>query len=341
MEKPDFLRRGLLHAQGLLDRTGIAALYVKAGLSRGATILMYHSVPDPATVPWVDPRNTMTPARFEKQMQFLQKHRNVVTLASLADMLAAGQEPDPGTVVITFDDGYRDTLEVSAPILARYELPATLFLPTAYINRAQTQWVDVVYCAFLYRTRQVLKVGENEFNLSVSDQAAAAYESIVHQCIVALPLERAALLTSVESQMAPDRTPPRLTMNWDEIRQLRDGFPLFDLGIHTSEHLDLTAHDEVVIRADMMSAIADFQREIGVVPRHVAFPYNRSNEISQRVMQALGFQAALATAFNALIHVGNNPYALPRIEAPASMSLFRFWTSSAWPNLSLALFGRA
>jgi peptidoglycan/xylan/chitin deacetylase (PgdA/CDA1 family) len=302
---------------------------------------MYHSIPNPATVPWIDPRNTMTPECFERQMAFLSRARNVVSLTALADMLDGGHDPDPGTVVITFDDGYRDTLEVAAPILERYRLPATLFLPTAYINRAQTQWVDQLYCAFLYRTCQQFVVDETHFDLATGDQAAAAYEELVRRCIIALPMERAEILASVNAQLAPAQAPPRLTMDWNEVRYLRDNYPLFELGVHTSEHLDLTAHDELVIRADMMSAVADFDREIGVVPLHVAFPYNRSNDISQHVIAALGFRTALATSTNPLIHVGNNPYALPRIEPPASMSLFHFWTSSAWPKLSLTLFGRA
>ncbi len=45
-----------------------------------------------------------------------------------------------GTLSITFDDGYRDNVEVAAPILRRLALPATFFITTGFIG---SQFVPV------------------------------------------------------------------------------------------------------------------------------------------------------------------------------------------------------
>lgn len=144
----------------LAYRTGISSLYsqVNARLTGEsvASILMYHSIPAPHEVPWMDPRNCLSAEGFEAQMQFLANHRQVVSIDALVQQLNAGEAICPGTVAITFDDGYLNNLRVAAPILAKYNLPATLYLATAYVDSGANQWIDTLYGAFVARSRHRL-----------------------------------------------------------------------------------------------------------------------------------------------------------------------------------------
>ena len=45
-------------------------------------------------------------------------------------------------VVITFDDGYADTLRQAQPRLAAAGVPATLFLATAFVGQGVEYWWD-------------------------------------------------------------------------------------------------------------------------------------------------------------------------------------------------------
>lgn len=47
----------------------------------------------------------------------------------------------PGTVALTFDDGYRDFMSAALPVLQRFSFPATLFAVTDYC-RAGGRWMD-------------------------------------------------------------------------------------------------------------------------------------------------------------------------------------------------------
>lgn len=98
-------------------------------------ILMYHSV-NPNARP--ENRLTVSVNSFERQMRFLKDRRyNVVPLESLIDLIKDKKRIPKNTVVITLDDGYRDSYIYAFPILKKYNLPATVFVIIDEIGRAQ------------------------------------------------------------------------------------------------------------------------------------------------------------------------------------------------------------
>lgn len=74
-----------------------------------------------------DPNNLFVPpADFERQVRLLARVTTPLTLDAYLDGLERGRWPARATLV-TIDDGFRSTLEVAAPILARHGVPAVLF----------------------------------------------------------------------------------------------------------------------------------------------------------------------------------------------------------------------
>jgi peptidoglycan/xylan/chitin deacetylase (PgdA/CDA1 family) len=99
-------------------------------------ILMYHRVAD--HVPGVEsPTWNVTPAVFREQMAgLLARNFRPWPLRRLIQAHAEGQSPPPGTFAVTFDDGHDSVYRQAWPVLAELGIPATLFLPTAYIDDA-------------------------------------------------------------------------------------------------------------------------------------------------------------------------------------------------------------
>lgn len=110
------------------------------GSSQFPVILTYHSVSQG------DSALKISPALFTEQMEWLQANVRVATLAEVVSALAARRSLPERTVVLTFDDGFRDFYSSAAPVLRRLRLPATIFLPTGYCGRTngwpgQPNWV--------------------------------------------------------------------------------------------------------------------------------------------------------------------------------------------------------
>ena len=87
-------------------------------------VLMYHAVD---TSGW---RLAVTPEAFERQMKYLVRKRWTMSLADVVAYAKGEKKLPMRAVAITFDDGYRDVLTTVLPILERYHIPATVFVPS-------------------------------------------------------------------------------------------------------------------------------------------------------------------------------------------------------------------
>jgi len=100
-------------------------------MKNSVTVLMYHHIlpKDGFIASSID--------NFDKQMKFLNEN-NYKTLSSKEFFLfKKGELKLPKkSVFITFDDGWRDNFIYAYPILKKYNLKATLFLVTEWIEKA-------------------------------------------------------------------------------------------------------------------------------------------------------------------------------------------------------------
>lgn len=337
-EKKWSTKRSVRHLLGrplqvLAYTTGAMALFARFQKHKGALILMYHSVADEPKSHFIDPANHVPAKIFERQMHFLFRYRRVVQFKELIQLVQKGKMPPDGTVAITFDDGYLDNLAIAVPVLDRFNLPATLFLPTAYIDRGENQWVDQVYAAFKYRTQQQLIWGTNTplgYNLNDSSQLRVAHQQVCAELFKASAERRQGRLRRLCEQLQPSIRPPRLTMTWDEVRALISQNPYFEIGGHTLEHIDLTSVNEAEARRELTGCTQRIREETGRSARYFSFCYGRTSAPLRQLAAEAGFEAACGgEGLDPVIKGTADCYRLPRIPAPPAMQRFDLLTSSA------------
>ncbi len=101
---------------------------------RGLLALMYHHI---AQTNPQDPQYpfTITPQRFEEQLDMLQKYGfSPVGLEEIKNAADNPQHLPSKPVVLTFDDGYEDNFTQLFPILLKRKIKAVIFLITDYIG---------------------------------------------------------------------------------------------------------------------------------------------------------------------------------------------------------------
>jgi len=105
------------------------ARVVKPARPGTARVIYYHRIDDEQH------RSCVAPRAFAEQMAWLRSEGYaVVPLASLRAHLDARRPFPERTVAITFDDGFADNYTAAFPVLARHDLPATIFLATDFIG---------------------------------------------------------------------------------------------------------------------------------------------------------------------------------------------------------------
>ncbi len=101
-------------------------------------VMLFHRVTDEI------PEDGLTVGtRFFRQLCLMLKNRfRVLSLADAMDMIRTGQQYPARSVVVTFDDCYRDNL-FAARTLAEYGLPACFFVPSGFVGTERAfPWDD-------------------------------------------------------------------------------------------------------------------------------------------------------------------------------------------------------
>jgi peptidoglycan/xylan/chitin deacetylase (PgdA/CDA1 family) len=109
-------------------------------MTRPLPILLYHGVDHDAPealAPFV-----MAPERFAAHMdELVRRGCTTLTVSGLVDLIAAGEEPEPGTVLVTFDDGLADFGEHAWPVLRDRGLAATLYVVSGCVG-GTAEWLS-------------------------------------------------------------------------------------------------------------------------------------------------------------------------------------------------------
>jgi len=102
-------------------------------------VLMYHQV-----LAKPDPYRSCSPTaeQFHRQMEILQRFFNPLALDDALELLRQKKLP-PNSICITFDDGYLNNLTVAAPILKQLNIPATVYVASAFTD-GENMWNDKI-----------------------------------------------------------------------------------------------------------------------------------------------------------------------------------------------------
>jgi peptidoglycan/xylan/chitin deacetylase (PgdA/CDA1 family) len=87
-----------------------------------AIVLCWHRIADDQANPW-----TISNAAFMRQIRWLKKHFEFVSLAEAQRRIGGGGNSQP-CVSVTFDDGYADNCRQAMPMLIEERIPCTYFI---------------------------------------------------------------------------------------------------------------------------------------------------------------------------------------------------------------------
>lgn len=237
------------------------------------TVLAYHRIADPAAPGFAGhPGNvSAAPGAFAAQLDWVAERFDVVGLGDLLGWLDGDGDLPRRPLLITFDDGYRDNLEVAAPVLAARGLPAVLFLTSGPLDGGPALHWDRAAGAFsaaasgdadlpVVGRRGWVDAGSRD---RVRDEFVAATKRL-H------PHRRAAALAALGEALGVEvpETLPGLYLDWDGVRALEG----WAMGSHTVDHAVLTSLGAGEAVEQVATCARRIEEETGSTVRAFAFP---------------------------------------------------------------------
>ncbi len=281
------------------------------GATAKLDIFIFHRV-----YPSIDPLAPGEPdvARFERLIRFLSVACTLLPLAEAGDRLAAGTLP-AAAACITFDDGYADNLTLAAPILARFNAPATIFVATGYLDGGR-MWNDTVIESIRSTSADRLDLGDLGLpvvELTTIEQRREAIGMLL-PLIKYRSVEERIFLSDAIARRARVTPPSDLMLTTPRMRELAAARNI-TIGAHTRRHPILASAPSDEAQAEISGSRTDLE---AILQRGVdlfAYPNGRPDKDYRaehvEMVRKAGFRYAVSTA-QGVASAPADPLQLPR-----------------------------
>jgi peptidoglycan/xylan/chitin deacetylase (PgdA/CDA1 family) len=209
-------------------------------------VLTYHSIDHTGSL------LSVGPALLRSQLARLRADgwRSLSIAEYLAQAGAAAHEPR--TLLITFDDGYRNFIEHALPLLTEFGFKATLFVPVDFVGK-RPLWLE--------RDRALTRPLLDMVGMSVRDRR--------------------------ELEISTDAMLRDPLMGWAELRELVDAG--FDIQSHSSAHHFLTLLPPAQVDDDLVRSRKVLEDRLGHAVTAIAYPYGASSPDIAAAARKAGF----------------------------------------------------
>ncbi|TRY30820.1 polysaccharide deacetylase family protein [Aliiglaciecola sp. M165] len=276
---------------------------ILGGLNRLLTgnklsILIYHQV-----LAEFDPLRPyeVTAEQFDWQMKLLAEHFTPISLSEAKQALETNSVPERA-VCVTFDDGYLNNLTVAQPILAKYKVPATVYVATGF-SQGQSMWNDRVMHLFSDITTQTLMLEGTRTELGDWAQRRDLAQKQLMR-LKYLPIEERLVAVQAlydENELA---APEPVMMNPEQIKQLSQ--LNIEIGAHTVNHPILKVLSAEQQQHEINESKSQLEAWTDKPVKHFAYPngaYGKDlTDETVNLVKKAGYETAVVTDWGTCAH---------------------------------------
>lgn len=282
-----------------LVKTGVAAALHWSGADRmiGALphlnavplVLAYHSVVEDVRphVGRVMLPNLISSAMLERQLDWIGRRYQFVTLDELGRHLLTGAQGRRRLAAVTFDDGYVGVYHHALPLLKRKGIPAGIFLVTETVGRTHLQLYDKLYLLlgrvlpnFGYSKERLWKLlaAKGVYPSAIDDRAMEDSFRAMRWFFTTMTQQKlrrviAALETAVRLDDA--EYPELHSLTWKMVQAAAEAG--WTIGSHTQTHPLLTEESTQRVVNQLVGSLKTLQEKLGRPVEHFAYPDGRFN----------------------------------------------------------------
>jgi peptidoglycan/xylan/chitin deacetylase (PgdA/CDA1 family) len=324
------LKQGLLYAKNYLP-----PLHADKLRPACAVVLQYHSV-SPShdlNADYINPGLSVTQKDFERQIEFLVRNYNVMTMDQLLTYVQTEQKGTKMALAVTFDDGYRDNYFYAFPILRAYNVPALFYLTTDCIDGGTYFWISELRYIILKSTKTRIRLDtlEEKYTLGSSNDRFRVIQDIKERMLSVPRAGREEIMSELRHQAGiKDTRPLNGTMlNWKDVEEMHQAGMSF--GAHTLSHPSLPYIPFEEAKREILESKRVLEDHLDEKVKHFCYPnpgglVNFNGEL-RRIVEEAGYSSA-ATSEPGYVKAGDDLLQLKRkgiYRVFSNLSDFYYW----------------
>lgn len=289
--------------------------WARRKIQPGPLILGYHRL---AEVEWDPQHLSVRPQHFEEHLEVIGRLVATSTIADVTKSLQIGNA-SRRAIVITFDDGYTDTLTDALPLLERFGVPASVYISTGLIGQP-FWWCEIEHWvknkATLPSSMAVslgdYRFGRQQLNESVSEREALLQSLGNYFRKLPGSLHKAAL-DEVGLQLGSDVLGASgiRAMKSAEIKELSSS-NLIDIGSHLVTHTPMDRLDMEEQSRELHESRRVLEGITGGAIESFAYPNSIVSDAAPSLASQIGYRSGVA-GWADTVRPGSDPYVLPRV----------------------------
>jgi peptidoglycan/xylan/chitin deacetylase (PgdA/CDA1 family) len=316
--------------------------YLRYSAEGGPAVVTYHGIL-PTGYKGIDSAldgALVSAESFRQQLQLLQECYNVISPEQFLVWCESKQPLPARSVLLTCDDGLKNTLTDMLPVLQELRLSCLFFVTGASLSeRASILWYEELYLLML--------AAGSSFTLNLHDagilifiatpqQKRKGWWELVRKLSRFDRDKRKEILESIRKLLGipadwlskyfddPIFAHRFLMLNAPELRQLSAAGMC--IGAHTLSHPVLSQAPEELAWSEICESRGNLERALSREIWALAYPFGDAGSVTQReqeMAERVGFKCAFLNLGGG-IGTANARFALPRVHVTANMSIAEF-----------------
>lgn len=268
---------------------------------------------------------------FKKQIDYLNKYYEIISIEEFYYRYKHNKFTNK-EVVLTFDDGYLNNLNVVCPILNNLNLPFTVFVSTEHIETGELFPTSIARLIIYGADLGVINVPylkiHNE-DISNTENRTIIYNKVINS-LKSQPLEEVRKIVSELKANLSDQDYTRLVekfksvkpMNWVEVKKLHNLGAT--IGSHCKYHICCHDNqDEKEVKAQIIESKNIIEEKLEAECKYFAYPNGNYTTASNDFIKNAGYKMGFSTEKNLKIENTNDTSIIPRIGVPLYFDTFK------------------
>jgi peptidoglycan/xylan/chitin deacetylase (PgdA/CDA1 family) len=258
------------------------------------TILLYHGVTRIRSKGIENNQGKhISESEFLDQMKYIRRYCNILSIDDFMEIKKNGDSLPPKSVIISFDDGFRNNYSVAAPILNDLRIPAIFYISSGIVNTDMMFWVDILEDSINLTNKKIICIDLEErktFNIRNDEEKINALTAIKGYCKKTSSIEKDRIINQVQDVTgvvaSVDHSENYQKITWKELKEMHRN-SLFTIGGHSLYHNILSTLHNNLLKKEIRASLDLLEINLETQIKHYSYPEGRNNHYNQDVIGML------------------------------------------------------